>query len=575
LHPLPRNQKGKVPFQLRSLCGEITHSTVKFRLPLLLAAACFWAMTVPAAEWQWSVAVRNARTNSIASPRAFLWIPANCERLRGVVLAQHNMEEISILEHPRFRAALSKLNFAEIWVAPPYDPQFRFNEGAGETFNGMMADLATDSGYSELNFVPVVGLGHSAAASWPYYFAAWNPERTLAAISTSGQWPYFRNPVFAPDIWGDRNIDFIPSLETMGEYESAKTWSGEGLKERQEHPRMPLSMLACPGEGHFASSDAKAEFLAFYIRKAAEYRVPKDWRAVAAPMLIPIDPTKTGWLADKWRQDQASTAFTAPVGRYQGDPKEAFWFFDEETARAVEKYQAQHRGKKPQLVGFVQNGKLVEQRNTHQQVNLNFQPGADGLTFKLTGAFYETVPGGSPRPSGWTGLTNGSPLDHARVGSIVIERICGPFVKLGDDTFVLRFDRAGFGDGKRGCELWFAARHRGDSEFKPAVQQAQMVVPARNNEGAEQRIDFPALPDQKAKAKSLKLSATSDAGSKVCYYIREGPAEISGDTIRFTPIPPRATYPVKVTVVAWQYGSSSKPKLKTAESVERVFHLVK
>src|SRR6202012_4052041 len=117
-----------------------------------------------------------------------------------------------------FRAALARLNFAGIWVSPPFDHLFRFNAGAGETFDGLMKNLAMVSGYSELTFVPVAPLGHSAAASWPYYFAAWNPGRTLAALSISGQWPYFRNPVFAPDIWGDRNIDFIPCLESMGEY---------------------------------------------------------------------------------------------------------------------------------------------------------------------------------------------------------------------------------------------------------------------------------------------------------------------------------------------------------------------
>lgn len=143
------------------------------------------------------------------------------------------MEEIMILENPGFIKALSELGFAEIWCAPSFDHLFRFNQGAGEIFNGLMKDLAIESGYSELNWIPITAIGHSAAASWPYYFAAWNPKQTLAAISVSGQWPYFRNPSFAPDIWGDKKIDFIPCLETMGEYESAKSWSTEGLKERQ------------------------------------------------------------------------------------------------------------------------------------------------------------------------------------------------------------------------------------------------------------------------------------------------------------------------------------------------------
>jgi len=149
-------------------------------------------------------------------------------------------------------ASDEEMDFAEVWVAPFFDHLFRFNQGAGDTFNDFMDRLADESGYSELRHVPVAPIGHSAAASWPYYFAAWNPQRTLCALSVSGQWPYFRDARFAPDIWGGRNVDFVPCLESMGEFEAADTWSREGLSERQLHPLMPLSMLANPGQGHFA-----------------------------------------------------------------------------------------------------------------------------------------------------------------------------------------------------------------------------------------------------------------------------------------------------------------------------------
>jgi hypothetical protein len=46
-------------------------------------------------------------------------------------------------------------------------------------------------------------------------------------------------------------------------------------------------------------------------------------------------------------------------------------------------------------------------------------------------------------------------------------------------------------------------------------------------------------------------------------------------TLTFTPIPPRAKFPVKVTVVAWQFGRGIEPKLKTAEPVERSFLLTR
>lgn len=529
--------------------------------------------TARPAEWQWSVPIKSEKPEN-GPARAWLWIPPNCERVRGVMVAQHNMEEISILENPKFRAALAEMNFAEIWVAPFFDHEFRFTEGAGDTFDSMVATLAEASGYEELKFAPVAPLGHSAAASWPYYFAAWNPGRTLAALSVSGQWPYFRDKIFAPDIWGDRTIDFVPCLESMGEYEAANDWSREGLWERQQHPKTPLSMLANPGQGHFASTDAKVEYLALYLKKAVQYRVPKNWDATSPPNLIPIDPAKTGWLADKWRRNQPPSASAAPVGEYKGDPKQAFWFFDAELARATEKYEAAFRGLKPQLVGYMQDGKMVPQKDSHLQVDLKFEPQADGVTFKLAGAFYDAVPSGSPRLPGWTGLPTNAPLGHAGSGDISIDRISGPFEKIAPDTFAVRFQKETLQvTNARSYELVLAATHPGDADYKPAVQQAHLFVPARNTQGAEQHISFPKIPDQKAGVKSLPLGAASDANLPVYYFVREGPAEMEGNVLKFTPIPPRAKFPVKVTVVAWQYGRGAEPKLKTAEPVERSFFI--
>jgi hypothetical protein len=527
------------------------------------------------AEWQWSVEVKAEKyTNGTA--RAWLWIPPGCERVRGVVVAQHNMEEISILENPKFRAALAELDFAEVWVAPFFDHLFNFTNGAGETFNDFMNRLADKSGYAELKFVPIAPLGHSAAASWPYYFAAWAPQRTLGALSVSGQWPYFRDQQFAPGIWGNRTVDFIPCLESMGEYEAADTWSAAGLRQRAEHPLTPLFMLANPGQGHFASSDVKVEWLALYLKKCVEYRVPKNWEGKSAPNLIPIDPTKTGWLAEKWLRDKPPTVPAAPVGRYTGDPKQAFWFFDEELVRATEKYQAAFRALKPQLAGILQDGKFVPQTETHLQLTPKFEPEADGVTFKLAGAFYDAVPGGSGRLPGWTQLPTNAPLGHASSGVISIDCISGPIKKLSADTFTVDFKRETLlTTNAKNYELVFAATHPGDSEYKPAVQQAHLFVPAKNTQGAEQHISFPEIPDQKPGTTFLKLNATSDANVPVHYFVREGPAEVVGDTLRFTQIPPRAKFPIKVTVIAWQYGRSTEPKLKTAEPVERSFNVLK
>ncbi|MGF7039085.1 hypothetical protein [Mucilaginibacter lappiensis] len=526
------------------------------------------------AVWQWSVPVKGAKDNS-GKARAFLWIPPDCKKVKAFLFAQNNMEEQSILENANFRKEMGKLGFAEVWVSPAYDLLFHFDQGAGKTFNNIMNELAQVSGYSELNYVPFVGLGHSAAASNPYYMAAWNPGRALAAISVSGQWPYFRHPSFAPDIWGNRTVDYIPCLETMGEYEAADNWSVEGLKERQTHPLMPLSMLACPAEFHFASTDSKAAYIVLYLKKAVQYRMPKNTFDGQAPKLIPIDPTKTGWLVDKWRFDQAPVAKPAPIDQYGGDRTQAFWYFDEELANATIAYQARYRNQKPQLIGYTQHGRLLEQHNVHQQFNLKFEPEADGVTFKVHTAFYDTVPGGSPRPAGWAHMQVGAPIGHTQSSSpITVDRITGPFVKINDSTFRVH-PQKGFYESTHSYELWFSASHPGDNEHKPAVQQALMSIPPRNTQGKEQHITFSAIPNQRSNKKGIKLNAVSDAHVPVGFYIQDGPAEIIGDRLNLTVIPPHSRFPVKVTVIAWQYGNSNEPKLQTAEPVERVFWINK
>lgn len=541
-------------------------------LGLVLLVQSLYAQKPEAAVWQWSVTAPAEHPERGGPSRAFLWIPPTCRHIQGVVIAQDNMEERSILESAVFRKTLADLDFAEIWVSPFFSMVFRFDKTAPAVFNGIMKDLATVSGYDELNVAPVLPMGHSAAASWPYYFAAWNPGRTIAGLSISGQWPYFRDPSFAPDIWGDRNIDYVPALESMGEYEAADTWSSEGLRERKAHPHMPLSMVANPGQGHFASSEQKERYLALYVRKAAQYRLPK-WTGDTAPVLKPIDPTRTGWLVDRWRLNQPPTAAAAPVGKYAGNPDEAFWFFDQEMAHATERYQAVARGLKPQLVGFEQNGELLPQANTHLQVTPRFESEADGITFHLQARFYDTVPGGSPRLSNWTGLPVGAPLGHAQGAPIRIEKIQGPFEQIAPNTFRLRMERETL-PGER-FELVFAAKHPGDAQYKPAVQQGHMFVPGANREGADQTIDFAAIPAQKLGVRSLRLHATSSAGLPVSFTVREGPAVVSGDTLTFTAIPPRAKFPVSVSVIAWQYGRAAGDKVKSATPIVRTFEITR
>jgi hypothetical protein len=515
--------------------------------------------------WQWSVPVGQGR--------AFLWIPPDCSRIRAVMVGQHNMSEEGIFENETMRRELARLGMAEVWIAPPVDGPFDFTQGAGERFEATLSALAQESGYGELAFAPVIPIGHSACATYPWNFTAWNPGRTLAAISVHGDAPQTKLTGYgrANIAWGDRNIDGVPSLMVMAEYEWLEDRLAPALKYRIAHPAAPIAMLAEPGRGHFDISDDLISFLVMFIRKTAEYRLPADDAVIdRAPLLKAVDPA-SGWLVQRWRLDQPRIVSPAPVAKYTGDSREAFWAFDEEMALAMHHYRSNQMGKHPQLLGWSQGGKTVKQTNAHHQVGLRFEPREDGITFHLNGVFLDAVDGGSPNTTRWTGLPAGAPIAHATAsGPITLSRITGPVVQIAPDTFRVQLNRTASTSDRRNFDIWLLASHPGDANFKSAVQQALMKI-APNTEGSAQTISFPKIADQHVGAVPLNLQAASDSRGQISYYMREGPAVVEGSTMTFTALPPRTKFPVKVTVVAWQWGRSVEPKLRTATPVEQTF----
>ena len=75
--------------------------------------------------------------------------------------------------------------------------------------------------------------------------------------------------------------------------------------------------------------------------------------------------------------------------------------------------------------------------------------------------------------------------------------------------------------------------------------------------------------------KTLTLKATSDSGLPVGFFVREGPAEIEGGALAFTPLPPNSKFPVRVTVARLSVGRMAEPKIQSAEPVTQVFYLTR
>lgn len=529
---------------------------------VVLLSLFMQATRVAAAPWQWSVEIKeliSEETN--AHPSAFLWIPENCKQVRAVIIGQHNMTEETIFEHPQFRKNMSKLGIAEIWITPGIDQRWDVTKGTQQIFETIMKNLSEISGYAELEFAPVIPVGHSAMATYPWNFAAWNPERTLAVLSIHGDSPrthltgYGRTNLD----WGTRTIEGIPSLMVMGEDEWWEDRLITSFDYRREYPNAPLSFLADAGHGHFDISDELIDYLSLFLKKAVQYRLPKHSPLDALVQLIPVE-AKNGWLADRWRKNEMPTAEAASYDKYKGDKNHAFWYFDKEMADTTEKYYANERGKTEQYIGFEQKGKLITfNPKSHVRMSPSFQPEADGVTFHLKAVYTDT-------------LRNEYSKEHS-TRPIRMSRICGPVEVVNDTTFTVRFYRMGLDNPKRTGSICLMASVKQDHKYRSAVQQVEIRIPYRNKEGIPQHITFPKLSDVKASVKEITLKGTSDSGLPVCYYVKEGPAEIKGDKLVLTKIPPRAKFPVKVTVVAWQYGRSGEPQVQTAEAMEQSFYI--
>ena len=72
----------------------------------------------------------------------------------------------------------------------------------------------------------------------------------------------------------------------------------------------------------------------------------------------------------------------------------------------------------------------------------------------------------------------------------------------------------------------------------------------------------------------MELKATSDPVSGRI-YVAAGPAMIEDGKLKISELPARATFPLRVKVVAYQSGRGIKPLVQTASPVEQTIPIEK
>jgi hypothetical protein len=533
------------------------------RLTGLLLAVMALGVTAPASA-------EVSETNSVfqfsaAQPGcvAFLWVPPKCAFVRGLVVVKWNYLDEDLLQDPQIRQTCARENLGLVCLVHTNPEmhkrlsQFILEEGAAGVLTRALSDLATTSGYTEIAEAPLLPIGHSAGGGFAWGVPCWNKARVFGALplKTGASW----------DVLKKGDMEGVPVLHLVGQFfewssgpacEQAAKDSEECLALRQD-PRFLVANGVEWGGGHFEWSEECARLVSLFIAKAAHYRLPEKPAGDGSFKLKELDP-EAGWLMSPGGKEKP-----VPASAFRGDKRQAFWFFDEEYAEACRNFAQGRLAKKMQQVTFFMDGKPVPFSGTTGAADLNaMRPLADGVTYKLSAGFFDKMP--EQRPGA------GAVLGHAD-GPISIHCDVGPFIQTGPDTFRVRFSRISYYSLITG----FHASHPGNAEYRYSVMPG-LTTFKNNTEGRPQKITFDAIPDVQLGTREIKLTAVSDAGATVEFFVLAGPAEIrEGNLLSFTDIPPRTKFPVRVTVVAWQYGHSTEPKLQTAERVERSFFLNK
>jgi hypothetical protein len=492
---------------------------------------------------------------------AFLWVPPHCKYVRGIVFAMENALERNWMEDPIVRTAAAEEDLAMVWLADgkPTSITWEMKPDAIRSLDLMFRDLAAVSGYHEIENAPLVMTGHSwnGRAAWTYTNA--HPDRVIMSIPIrtyplpdSLQFPgvpmcYILGqttelPQFNDGRPGDRDF-FWPIVRRTA------------LALRAKDERNLIGVVTYPGGCHMDWSDDQSRFLALLLHKACKYRLPEQHPADGRVKLRTLQPSM-GWLTDTGGMAPDHFA-PANYSTYMGDPQKAYWFLDKDVALAAIALSGDRKPRQKQMITFVQGNDTLEVRK-NGYVNLQLQLIND--EFHLKGGYLRSIPEGL--------VDAGQALGHAE-GGFSFRAVMGPCIQQGPGLFTVRFDR------QKPRNIMIMATQQGDATYRRALQPALITIPPELTEGKEQSINFPQIDDQPSTIKNIPLKATASSGLPVHYYVVSGPAVVDGDQLLLTNLPPKTITPVKVSVVAYQWGSMTEPKMQSAPMITRTFNIRK
>jgi len=314
---------------------------------VLLAAVAPAARTADEPLWHHEIAFTrgpDAKGKDRPPGKAFLWLPPQGERVRGLIVAQMTLLEKRFTADPQIRQAAADEQLAIVFFNPGFDALFDYVKNrSGEKLESLLAELAKQSRHPEIVHAPMLTVGHSTAGIFARNIAYWKPERIIGVI-------HIKSGNLHQHIYGDnKSLAGVPWLSISGEFEEhgpegglrpeygrETQWIMHGrdlLARRAADPAHLMSMLVHPGGNHTSWDDNLSRYCVLFIRKAVAARVPREaGDGKSAVQCLAVKP-ESGWLTDG--DIKSPRHKMAPYREYQGDQTRAFWHFDSEIARAT------------------------------------------------------------------------------------------------------------------------------------------------------------------------------------------------------------------------------------------------
>lgn len=515
---------------------------------LLMLMCC---ANASAAIFQYALPLSTEKGESMA----FLWIPPQAERVRGVVMGGMTLMERELAKDPHIRSACAKEELAIVFLKCGL---------SAVDVPDLLAQLAKLSGYSELVHAPILFVGHSAGGPQARKCARENARRCIALVQYRGADPG------DVDHAGQNGIPAgVPALMMIGQFDefgkigrddnNVENWEKDRdklVEFRQQDARNLGSIVVEPGAGHFAWSERNATHLALYIRKAAAARI-----AGPGEPLKELSPA-SGWLSDASIESKCQTS-PAPFENYEGSKRNALWHFDEELARATVAYH-EDLNKRDQFLSWKDSHRVIA-RSRYFFTDVNWVD--DGQTFEVHPEYSEAYPTIGAK---WGNA--GEPVGRADA-PIRVKHVSGPIEHIGDYHFRIRHDE--LAPATEPARATLMAFSRGDDQYRYTERVGMFGAnDLIMKEGREQQLTFSKLGDRKENAGPEKLHASSDVGLPVSFHVAFGPAKIEDGRLSIAEVPKRAKFPISVQVVAYQPGRHRRPYMQTAEPVIQNFQIL-